>query len=98
MIAPKPERKKKKSPVSAAQEGEAGNGFVTLELRGLSLTVPVRGKIPIAAVEAFRAGDNFEGTKQMIGAEQWKLLRDAGVTMDDLDELGRQLNEATGNS
>lgn len=97
---PEPERKSKKkaSPVSAAQEGEAGDGFVTLEQCGVSLRIPVRGKVPVAAVDAFRAGDNYEGTKQMIGAEQWKLLSDAGLTMDDLDELGAKLQETTGNS
>jgi hypothetical protein len=97
---PKPERKPKKkaSPVVAAQEAEADDGFVTVELRGVALRIPVRGKVPIAAVDAFRAGDNYEGTKQMIGEEQWKRLSDAGFTMDDIDELGDKLNEATGNS
>lgn len=79
-----------------AQEAEAEDGFVTLEQRGIKLRIPVRGKVPIAAVDAFRAGDNYEGTKQMIGAEQWKLLSDAGLTMDDLDELGEKLNEVSG--
>jgi len=96
---PEPEpKRKKKSAVVAAQEAEADDGFVTLEQCGISLRVPVRGKVPVAAVDAFREGDNYEGTKQMLGAEQWKRLSDAGLTMDDLDEIGKKLQEATGNS
>lgn len=93
-----PSRKKQKKVSVAAREAEAGDGFVDLELKGISLRIPVRGKVPIAAVEAFRVGDNFAGTRAMVGEEQWKVITDAGWTMDDLDELGQKLDEATGNS
>ena len=95
---PKPKAKKKVSAVVEAQEAEADDGFVTIEQRGITLRIPVSGKVPLAAVDAFRAGDNYEGTKQMLGAQQWKQLSDAGLTMDDLDEIGEKLQAATGNS
>lgn len=88
---------KKKLSVAAREAEASDDGYVTLEQCGVTVRVPVRGKVPIAAVDAFRDGDNYEGTKQMLGAEQWKRLSDAGLTMDDLDELGKKLNEATGN-
>jgi hypothetical protein len=81
-----------------AREAEADDGFVTVKQRGVTLRIPVSGKVPVAAVDAFRAGDNFGGTKAMIGAEQWKRCSDAGMTMDDLDELADKINQATGNS
>jgi hypothetical protein len=93
--APKPRPRKRAS--VAAREAEAGDGYVAVEHCGITLRVPVRGKIPVAATDAFRAGDNYEGTKQMIGVKQWKALSDAGMTMDQLDELGGKLKEALGN-
>lgn len=93
----KPSKAKKKASV-AAREAEADDGFVTLEQCGVTLRIPVGGKVPIAAVDEFRAGDNYAGTKLMIGTEQWESLCGAGMTMDDLDELGGKLREATGNS
>lgn len=83
--------------MAAAQEAEAGEGFVAIEQRGVKLRVPIAGKLPIAAVDAFRAGDNYEGTKAMLGDEQWQKLRDAGVTLEELDELGKKIEEAAGN-
>lgn len=97
-IPASPRKPKKKASV-AAREAEAEDGFVTVTVEqcGVTLRVPVGGKIPITATDAFRAGDNYEGTKQIIGDDQWELLRDAGMTMDGLDELGTKLREAWGN-
>ena len=89
-------RPRKKVAVSA-REAEADEGFVHLEQCGVKLRIPVGKKVPIAAIDAFREGDSYEGTKQMLGAEQWQALSDAGVNGDDLDELGGKLAEATGN-
>lgn len=94
---PEDHKPKKKNLAVTPREAEAADGFVTIEHCGITLRIPVGGKIPITAVDAFRAGDNYEGTKLMIGEKQWKLLSDAGMTMDDLDELGKKLREASGN-
>lgn len=88
---------KKASASAAARRAEAEDGFVLIEQCGVTLKIPVGGKIPIAAIDAFRNGDNYGGTKLMIGAEQWKLFSDAGATNDDLDELGAKLKDASGN-
>lgn len=90
---PKP---KKKASV-AAQEAEADDGFVTVEHCGVALRIPVGGKLPVAAIDAFRAGDNYEGTKQMVGEKQWKTLRDAGMTLEQLQKLIKKLEEFSGN-
>lgn len=93
--APKP--RKGSSASAAAREAEAENGFVTIKQCGVTLRIPTHGKVPVAAIDAFRDGDNYEGTKQMIGLDQWKKLSDAGMTRDDLEELGTKLGEALGN-
>jgi hypothetical protein len=94
---PKPQRKPRKKASVAAREAEAEDGFVTVEECGVTLRVPIGGKIPVAATDAFRAGDNYAGTKKIIGDEQWQQLSDAGMTMDELEELGAKLREAWGN-
>jgi hypothetical protein len=101
-IAPVPEPqdhkpKKKRSIAAEAREAEAGDGFVVVEQCGVTLRIPVSGKVPLAAIDAFRDGDNYAGTKIMLGDEQWKALTAAGATMDDLDALGAKLMEAAGN-
>jgi hypothetical protein len=88
---------RKTPPATAAREGEAEDGFVRIEQCGVSLRIPVKGKIPLSAIDLFREGDNYGGTKEMVGAEQWKKLVAAGATNDDLDELGKKLADASGN-
>lgn len=95
--APAAKPKKKKASVAAREAEAEDDGFITVEQRGVTLRIPVKGKLPIAAIDAFRVGDNYEGTKQMLGEEQWNRLRDAGITMDDLDEIGKKIREASGN-
>lgn len=94
--APQKRAPQKISP-AAAREAEAEDGYVTVEHCGVDLRVPVRGKIPVAATDAFRSGDNYAGTKHMLGEEQWQKLSDAGMTMDGLDELGGKIRAALGN-
>lgn len=91
--APKPRKKV----AAAAREAEADDGFVQLQQCGVKLRIPVGKKVPVAAIDAFRDGDSYEGTKQMLGKDQWQALSDAGMNGDDLDELGAKLSEATGN-
>lgn len=92
-----PPRKPKKKASVAAREAEAEDGYAVIEQCGITLRIPVGGKIPIAAQDAFRARDNYEGTKQLIGKEQWQRLSDAGMTMDELGELGAKIRGALGN-
>lgn len=92
--APKP---RKASAAAAARQAEAEDGYVEVVQCGVKLRIPIDGKVPVAAIDAFRDGDDYEGTKQMIGAKQWKLLSDAGMTRDDLNDLGKKLQAALGN-
>jgi hypothetical protein len=94
-VTPKPGTKASASTV--ARQAEAEDGYVLLEQRGVELKIPVGGKVPLAAIDLFRDGDNYGGTREMVGAEQWKLLLAAGATGDDLDELGDKLKDAAGN-
>lgn len=96
-MTPRKAPAKKASPAAAARQAEVENGFVVIEQCGISLRLPVRGKIPLSAIEFFRAGDNYGGTKEMLGEGQWARLVAAGATSDDLDEIGKKLNEASGN-
>lgn len=97
VVKPKPKGRPRKKTAAAAQEAEAGDGFVNLEQCGVKLRIPIGKKVPIAAIDAFRDGDNYEGTRQMLGKDQWQALSDAGMNGEDLDELGAKLSEATGN-
>ena len=81
----------------AAREAEAGDGFVVVEHLGIKLRIPVHGEIPVSVIDQFRDGDTYGGTRELIGAEQWKALSDAGMTRNSLNELGDKLREAWGN-
>lgn len=101
--APKPQDRKpkkapaRKKPAATARQAEAEDGFVTLEHCGVSLRIPVGGKLPIAALDAFIEGNDYLGTKLTVGVEQWKALSDAGMTRDGLNELGNKLEDLLGN-
>lgn len=90
-------RKPRKRASVAAREAEAVDGFLTVEHLGITLRIPGHGEIPIAVIDMFRDGDNYGGTRELIGAKQWKALSDAGMTRNGLDELAGKLREAWGN-
>jgi hypothetical protein len=93
-MAPEP-KKPRKLAAAKAREAEATGDFVVIEQCGLKLRIPV-GNIPLAAIDAARAGDGWGTTKALLGAEQWEALRKAGAGSRDIDELGKKLEEATG--
>lgn len=103
---PKP-RPRKKVSVEAREAEASDDGFVNLEQCGVKLRIPVGKKVPVSAIDAYRrAGSSdaeekkwaiYDGTREMLGEEQWKALSDAGMTGEDLDELAAKLSEATGN-
>ncbi|MDM3950364.1 hypothetical protein [Mycobacteroides abscessus] len=82
---------------SDARQGEAGEGFVVVQQCGKQFRVPVHGKTPMKAILAFRSGDNVEGTKCMLGDEQWATFLETNPTVDDFNELGEKVDEAAGN-
>ena len=93
---PEPDKPKKK-PSVAAREAEAGDGYVTVEQCGVKLRFPLAGKIPLKAAIAFNEGDNIEGTKLMLGPEQWNAFLEKNPTLDDFEAIGDQLQEISGN-
>jgi hypothetical protein len=100
--APKPQdHKPKKTPAQKAAakalQAEAGDGYVTVEQCGVELRIPIAGKVPLAAYIAFDKGDELGGTELLLGAEQWKAFLEKNPTLDDFAEVGRQLEELTGN-
>lgn len=101
--APRPQdRKPKKTPAQKAAikalQAEAEDGYVTVEQCGITLHIPVGGKIPLAAVIAFEQDDNLRGTELLLGEEQWAAFLAAKPTLDDFVAIGKQLEEITGNS
>ncbi|WP_019204584.1 hypothetical protein [Tsukamurella sp. 1534] len=93
--APKPQDRKTKA--EAAREADATDGFVTVEHCGVTLRVPVRGKVPMTAIVAFRNGDEIEGTRILLGDKQWEAFLAAKPLVDDFNELGSKIQEAAGN-
>lgn len=95
--APKPQDHKPKMS-AAARKAEAEDGFVIIEQCGVKLRVPVAaGKVPVAAIDKFRDGDNYGGVKALLGPDQWQKLSDAGMTIDDLNEIDGKIKEVSGN-
>lgn len=82
----------------AAREAEADDGFVTIEQCGVTLKIPVGGKVPYLAKRAFLDGDEDLGTELLLGEEQWAALMAKNPTIDEMNELGPKLEEASGNS
>jgi hypothetical protein len=93
---PKPEGRKPKKK-TAAQMAEAEDGYVTVEQCGIKLRFPVAGKIPLKAFIAFSEGDNIEGTKLLLGPEQWNAFLEANPTLEDFEAVGNQLEASSGN-
>jgi hypothetical protein len=93
--APAPlDRQRKKS--AATRQSEA-DGFVTIEQCGITLQVPVKGKVPLKAYMLFREGDELGGTEALLGSEQWAAFLKCDPTMDDYAAIGEKLSEAAGN-
>lgn len=93
--APAPQdHKKKKS--AAARQAEA-DGFIDIEQCGVSLRIPIAGKVPLKAYMAFRNEDEIAGTEALLGEEQWAAFMAANPTVDDFAEIGQKLNELLGN-
>lgn len=92
---PAPKSKKKAS--VEAREAEAGDGYVTVEQCGVTLRIPVGGRMPLKAYMAFRDGDETKGTELLLGPEQWEALLAQNPTLDDMNEIGRKLEESSGN-
>jgi hypothetical protein len=96
MIAPKPQDQKPKKK-AAAREAEADDGFVTVEQCGVSLRIPVGGKMPLKAYLAFRDGDETGGIELLLGPEQWEELLAKDPTLDDMNQIGLKIQEFWGN-
>lgn len=94
MTAEPQDHKSKKS--AAARQAEA-DGYVTIEQCGVTLRVPVAGKVPLKAYRAFKEGDELLGTELLLGAEQWEAFMATEPTVDDFNEIGQKLTDAMGN-
>lgn len=92
-VAAEEPKKPKKSSAARAREAEAADDFVVIEQCGVRLRVPVHN-VPLAAMDAARAGDDYGSTKALLGEEQWRALSDAGAGSRDLRELGKKITEA----
>lgn len=101
--APEPQdHKPKKTPAqkkaaAAARQAEAEDGFLTVEQCGVTLRIPIGGKVPLAAYIAFNEGKELEGTKLLLGPDQWAAFLEKNPTIDDFGAIGKQLEESTGN-
>lgn len=81
----------------AAQEAEAQNDVITVEQCGVTLRIPIGGKMPYKALRAFQSGDEELGTELLLGEEQWAELMAKNPTIDDMNEIGTKIQESVGN-
>lgn len=80
-----------------ARQAEAEDGFVTIEQCGITLHIPIKGNVPLKAYMAFKAGDEYGGTEQLLGPEQWAAFLEKDPTLDDYAAIGKQIEELAGN-
>lgn len=93
--APKPQdRKPKKS--AEARQAEA-DGFVTIEQCGVTLKIPLAGKVPLKAYMAFKKGDELAGTELLLGEKQWAAFLEKNPIVEDFAEIGEKLTDLMGN-
>lgn len=93
--APTPQdHKPKKS--AEARKAEA-DGFVTIKQCGVTLKIPIAGKVPLAAYAAFKKDDELLGTELLLGEKQWAAFMAKNPTVDDFAEIGEKLTDLMGN-
>lgn len=96
--APKPQdHKAKKSAAARKAEAAAADGYVTVEQCGVKLKIPIGGNTPLAAAMKFAEGDDFAGTRLLLGEKQWEAFLAQNPTVDDYNEIGTKIQEAVGN-
>lgn len=92
-----PPKPRKRASAAVAREAEVDEGVVIIEQCGVTLRIPTGGKVPYRAVRAFLRGDEDLGTELLLGEEQWAALMAKNPTVDDMNEIGTKLEEASGN-
>jgi hypothetical protein len=93
--APRPQDHKAKKSAQARQ-AEA-DGYVDIEQCGVTLRIPIAGKVPLKAYMAFKNGDEIGGTEALLGAEQWAAVLATEPTVDDFAAVGQKLTDLVGN-
>ena len=106
----KPRKAPAKKAPAKLRQAEAVDGFVAIEQCGVTLQIPVGEKMPLDAFlvlngdeEALsRLGIRPEdsetaGLRLMLGPEQWLAFVAQRPTLGDFANLGKQLEELTGN-
>jgi hypothetical protein len=88
---------KKAAAAATARKAEAEDGYLTVKQCGVTLRIPIGGKVPLAAYVAFKNDDELKGTELLLGKEQWAAFLEKNPTLDDFAEIGKQLEELTGN-
>lgn len=86
-----------KRAATAARKGEADDGYLTVKQCGISLKIPIGGKVPLAAYIEFEKGNELAGTEILLGPKQWELFLSKDPTLDDFAAIGAQMEALTGN-
>lgn len=93
----KPKRTPEQKAAAKALQAEAEDGYITVEQCGMTLRIPIAGKVPLAAYEAFDEGKELKGTKLLFGEEQWAEFLTKNPTLDDFAEVGKKMGDLAGN-
>ncbi|MGH3954527.1 MAG: adenylosuccinate synthase [Mycobacterium sp.] len=106
--APTPEDHKPNKSVQA-RKAAAGDGFATVECRGLELQIPMGDDVSLDLIEEVDAPwpefpteaderrRDIALTKALLGPEQWAAFKATRPTWRDYRELGTKINEIAGN-
>lgn len=84
--------------VETALRNEATGSTATFEFRGESFTVPLEfDDLPVGYMEAVGDGANMAvQARELLGPEQWAVVRAMNLTGRGLNELRDALDSATG--
>lgn len=111
--APQPQDRKPKKPRKSvyARRAEA-DGYALVELkRGVTIRVPMGGKLPLAVIELLDKHEiegppktpseerrrEFATTRELLGPDEWETFQSIRPTLDDYTELAEKIAELKGN-
>lgn len=105
--APKPQDHKPKK-TAAARKAEA-EGFVDIDVSGITLKVPAGENVPMKALLRFQGlnddltplaegvDGNLLGSAELLGPDQWAKFLAQNPTVKDFQEIGDNLASLVGN-
>ena len=93
---PQPQDRKPRQQ-SRARRAEAEDEDAVFDCCGVEVIVPRdQADWSVEALEKFAEGNHVLGLRELVGAQTWQAIKDAGAKRRDLDDLSRDMQEELG--